>query len=119
MIKFDPRNAYKVEITAPSGFPKLHIGELIQYRYMVYLLTKRQITAVYRQSILGPSWIILNSITSMIINTFVFNMIADINSGEIPYPLFNYAALVIWTLFAGTLTGVTSSVSYQPMIKKI
>lgn len=83
-------------------------------------LTTREIKARYKQSILGYAWVILNPLFQMLVMAFVFSHIVRFPTVGIPYPIFLYAGLLPWTLFANSLIGATNSlVSSANLIKKI
>jgi lipopolysaccharide transport system permease protein len=63
----------------------------------------------YKQSVLGFAWAILQPVVLMIIYTLVFSVIARVSTGDKPYALFAYTALLPWTFFSSALTGATSS----------
>jgi lipopolysaccharide transport system permease protein len=78
----------------------LHIRELIQYRDLVWLFIKRDFVTVYKQTILGPLWFIINPIFSTIIYTFVFGNLAGIGTDGVPSLLFYYSGTMLWTYFS-------------------
>lgn len=83
-------------------------------------LTSREIKARYKQSILGYAWVILNPLFQMLVMAFVFSHIIRFPTVGIPYPIFLYAGLLPWTLFANSLIGATNSlVASSNLIKKI
>ncbi len=107
---------------APSrGWINLGMKELWSYREMMYFLIWRDLKVKYRQTILGAAWAILQPLITMIVFTLVFDRIARVATGtNIPYPIFSYAGLVAWSLFAGALAASANSlVGSQNLIKKI
>jgi lipopolysaccharide transport system permease protein len=69
----------------------------------------RDITVVYKQTILGFAWAILNPVFSMLVFTVVFGNLASVPSDGIPYPIFSFTALLPWTYFSASLSGATNS----------
>ena len=107
-------------IRPESGWIKLDLQEVWRYRDLLTLLIWRDIAARYRQSIVGYGWAVIKPVLSMLIFTFVFGRVAGITSGEIPYPLFSFAALLPWMYFSGALASSTSSVvSGGALLKKV
>lgn len=93
---------------------------LWQHRELIQSLTLRDIRSRYKQSVLGIAWALLQPLAMMLVYTVVFSHIARIDTGEIPYPVFSYIALLPWTFFAGGLTGGTEClVSNFNLITKI
>jgi lipopolysaccharide transport system permease protein len=108
----------KTENTAPvtiiepqKGWLSLGLGEVWRYRDLLYLLVKRDFAAQYRQSLFGVGWAFFNPVLTMILNVIVFSKMAKFPSDGIPYPVFNYAALLPWEYFAGCLSGSSQSVT--------
>jgi lipopolysaccharide transport system permease protein len=76
------------------------LSELWRYRELVYFLAWRDIKVRYKQAALGAVWAILQPLATMIVFTLVFGRLAGMSSGDnpnVPYPLFTYCALVLWT----------------------
>ena len=90
-------------IKSHSGVKPIDWKELKRYKDLLYFMVLRDITVIYKQTIMGFAWAIVNPIVSMVIFTFVFGKLARITSDGIPYPLFSYCALVPWTYFANTM----------------
>lgn len=89
-------------------------GELVQQ------LTMREIKARYKQSFLGYAWIIFVPILNLTVLTLVFSYFFRVPTGDIPYPLFLFTALVPWTFTANAITGATGSlVGNANLITKI
>ena len=91
------------------GWQLIDWKELIEYRDLFYFLIRRDILAIYKQTVLGFTWAIIRPVFSMIIFSVVFGELAKIPSDGIPYPLFSYAALIPWTYFAAAMTASTQS----------
>src|SRR5262249_48458355 len=84
------------------------------------LLTWRDIKVGYKQTGLGAAWAIIQPFFSMLIFSFFFGRLAKMPSDNVPYPVFSFSALVIWTFFANALTHSSSSlVGSAPLIKKV
>lgn len=98
-----------VVIAPPTGWSALNLRELFEYRDLLYFMVMRDIKTRYRQTALGPLWIIINPLFSMVIYTVVFGMIARLPSGNSPYAVFTYTALLPWDFFADAVNSGTSS----------
>jgi homopolymeric O-antigen transport system permease protein len=98
----------------------LRLGELWAYRELLFFLTWRDVQIRYRQTSIGLLWALLQPFTLMIVFTIFLGHLAHVPSGGLPYPIFSYAGLVPWTLFASSLNGVsTSLVSSSNLISKV
>jgi lipopolysaccharide transport system permease protein len=97
-----------------------HLSVLYNYRDLLFLWTGREIRVRYKQSLLGVGWAILQPIVLTIVFTLVFSRIMQVDTGGVPYPIFAYAALVPWTLFATSLSfGIPSLVNNLNLVSKI
>ena len=96
-------------IKPKSGWQLIDWKELIEYRDLFYFLIKRDVLAIYKQTVMGFTWAIIRPVFSMIIFSVVFGGLAKIPSDGIPYPIFSYAALIPWTYFSATMNASTQS----------
>jgi lipopolysaccharide transport system permease protein len=109
-----------IEISPPRALEPLNIRELWHSRGMLYFLAIRDIKVRYRQTILGVLWAVLQPLVTMLIMTIVFSKIAQVKTGNIPYPLFAFTALLPWQLFASCLTRISQSVvTDQSLVTKV
>ncbi len=108
-------------ILKPSrGWAALNLRDLWRYRELAFFLTWRDIKVRYKQTLLGASWAILQPFIQMVIFNFLFGDLADISTGNIPRPIFTFAALLPWNLFSTALNEASRSlVSNRNMITKI
>ena len=105
----------------PSGkWVSLGFRELWEYRELLYFLVWRDVKVRYKQTVLGVAWAIIQPLMTMVVFSLFFGKLAKVPSDGIPYPIFNFAALVPWTFFAhGLNQGAGSLVASANMIKKI
>ncbi len=99
-----------VIIKPSASWAALRLGDLWLYRELLYFLTWRDVKVRYKQTVLGASWAILQPLMTMLIFTFLFGGLAGIKSDGIPYPIFAYAGLLIWTFFANAVTNSANSI---------
>ena len=115
-----PEGAHLVEIKARKGWNSLNLAELWEYRELLYFFTWREVKGRYRQMALGPLWIILKPFVTMVVMSLVFGKLAKIPSDGLPYPIFNFTALLPWQLFAVSLSkSSTSLVTSMGVISKV
>jgi lipopolysaccharide transport system permease protein len=98
-----------IEITPPKRWPSVNFHEVWEYRELLYNFIVRDIKLRYKQTVLGPLWVIIQPLFMMVVFTFVFGGFAHIPSDNIPYPLFSFAALLPWMLFSEGFTRSTMS----------
>lgn len=99
----------KIIITSEKKRFKINLKELWHYKDLLYFLVYRDITVIYKQSVLGFSWAIINPLFSTLIFSFVFGNLAKISSNGIPYPVFSLLGIMPWTYFSGTVNASGSS----------
>jgi lipopolysaccharide transport system permease protein len=109
-----------IRIQPSKGFSSLGLGELWEYRDLLWFNILKNIKSKYRQMALGPLWIILQPIVNMVLFTFVFGKMAGMSSGGIPYPLLTFSALIPWNFFQNSCTFASNSlVTQMPVISKV
>jgi lipopolysaccharide transport system permease protein len=93
-------------IQPSRGWASLRLGELWEYRELLYFLVWRDVKIRYKQTVLGALWAVIQPVCMMLVFTLFFGKLAKVPSDGIPYPIFSFAALVPWQFFA---TGVSQS----------
>jgi len=107
-------------IRPPKGWIPINLRELWAYRELLYFLTWRDIKIRYKQTVLGFAWAILQPLFMMVVFSLFFGTLAKLPSEGIPYPLFSFAALLPWTLFASGMTRSSNSlVADANLIQKV
>ena len=107
-------------IEPPRGWAALELRELWLYRELLFFLAWRDIKLRYKQTALGAAWAILQPLLTMVIFSVIFGQLAKLPSDGIPYPIFTYAALLPWQLFAFALTNSSNSlINSQNLISKV
>lgn len=82
----------------------LNLKELIQYKDLIVMFVKRDFKTMYKQTILGPLWIIINPMLTTVMFTIVFGGIANISTDGMPQFIFYMAGNTIWAYFSTCLT---------------
>lgn len=83
---------------------RLDLGEIWRYRDLLKELVVRDLTAVYKQTILGPIWVLVQPLITSITFAVVFGLIARMSTPGIPGLLFYMSAVVPWAYFSGVIT---------------
>ena len=81
-----------------------HLKILCSYHELLANITLRDIKARYKQSLLGTTWAIIQSLSLMLIFTVVFSKFLRMPTTGLPYPIFAYCALLPWSFFSNALT---------------
>jgi lipopolysaccharide transport system permease protein len=91
-------------IRPQRGWLDLRLGELWTYRDLVLLFVRRDFVAVYKQTILGPLWYLIQPLLTTLTFTVIFGKIAGLPTDGLPQFLFYMSGTVIWSYFADCLT---------------
>jgi lipopolysaccharide transport system permease protein len=98
----------------------LNLRELWSYRGLLYFLTWRDLKVRYKQTALGVAWAIIQPLFTMLIFTLFFGKLAHVPSNGVPYPVFVYSGLLLWTFFAnGVGTSSNSLVGNANLLTKV
>jgi lipopolysaccharide transport system permease protein len=110
-----------VTIIGPSGrLVSLNLGDVWEFRELLYFLVWRDVKVRYKQTALGAAWAVLQPVMTMLVFTVFFGRLGKIPSDGIPYPVFAYTALLPWQLFAFALAESSNSlVGNQNLIQKV
>jgi lipopolysaccharide transport system permease protein len=106
---------------APShGWVSLKLGEVWEYRELLYFLIWRDIKVRYKQTVLGAAWAIIQPLFTMVVFSLFFGQLGKMPSDGVPYPIFSFAALVPWAFFANGLSQSSNSlVGSSNLITKV
>ena len=104
----DEDKSWDIEIQPRSKRFSLNIKEIWKYRDLLQMYVKRDITTMYKQTILGPLWFIIQPLFTTITFMFIFGNIAKISTDGLPQILFYLCGIMGWNYFAECL-GRTSS----------
>ncbi len=92
------------EIKPKGKLVDLNFKEIWRYRDLLILFVKRDVVTVYKQTVLGPLWYLIQPLFTSVIFTLIFNNLAGISTGAIPFFLFNLAGITCWNYFKDCLT---------------
>jgi lipopolysaccharide transport system permease protein len=100
--------------------PLTAVKRLRQFSHLIAALTVHRLKVRYARTYLGWVWAVLQPVAFMVVFTLMFTFLGRAPSGDVPYPLFAYAALVPWTAFAaGVANAVTSLTSHSSLLTKV
>jgi lipopolysaccharide transport system permease protein len=109
-----------VRIAPASGLSFPDLGEVWRHRELLQFLVWRDVKVRYTQTVLGAGWAVLQPLLTMIVFSVVFGRLANVPSDGLPYPIFAFAGLLPWQMFAFALTESTNSlVASQAVITKV
>ena len=106
---------FKTYITSEHRLLDLHLKETIQYRDLIFLFVKRDFTALYKQTILGPAWAIIQPLLTTVVFTIIFGNLAHLTTADVdgdfvlPGFLFYMSGNICWAYFSGTLQATSNT----------
>lgn len=109
-------DTYTTHIKSKNGWFDVDLKELYRYRDLVFLFFKRNYTTRYKQTILGPMWLILNPLFTVSLYAFVFGNLAGLASDDIPQFVFYLCSNALWTFFATSVTQTSSTFTQNAAI---
>lgn len=111
----------KRHVLAPPGrWSGARLQEVWDYRDLLYILAWRDLRVRYKQAMLGTAWAVLQPVVMMGIFTVVFSRIGNVKTGDVPYPVFAFAGLVPWTMFANAVGDSSNSlVMNSSLVSKV
>ncbi len=113
-------NVHSIVIEPSHGYVRVGLRELWSSRELFYFLAWRDMKTRYAQTAIGAGWAILQPLLTTLVFTVVFSYMAKVPSDGLPYPVFAFAAILPWSLFARSLERSTLSVVTEGgLIKKV
>jgi lipopolysaccharide transport system permease protein len=114
-------SAERLTVVRPAaGWIRLNLGELWEYRELIYFLIWRSLKVRYKQTVLGAVWAILQPFLTMVVFSIFLGRLARVPSDGLPYPLFVYCGLVPWLYFTSSLSQASNSlIEHERMLTKV
>lgn len=106
---------FKTVITSKHKLFDLHIKETLGYKDLIFLFVKRDFTALYKQTILGPLWAIIQPLLTTVVFTIIFGSLAQLTTSDtaeefvMPGFLFYMSGTICWSYFSGTVTTTSNT----------
>jgi lipopolysaccharide transport system permease protein len=89
------------------------IERFSRWKNLIFILAYLNIKKRYKQRYLRAAWAVINPLFTMLIFTVVFSRVAKLPSEGVPYPVFNFTALIPWTFFAASMSFCVYSLNAQ------
>lgn len=102
-------NYWSLVIRPRTSWFDLHLYDLWQYRDLLSMFVRRDFVSVYKQTIMGPLWFIVQPLLTTLMFIIVFDKVADIPTDGIPPALFYLSGLVVWNYFSTCLTKTSTT----------
>lgn len=100
---------YTTHIKSHTGWFEINFKELFQYRDLIYLFYKRNYGTRYKQTVLGPLWLVFNPLITVLLYALVFGKVAGLSTAGTPQFVFYLCSNALWTFFATSLTQTSST----------
>lgn len=84
------------------------LEDVWHYRDLISMFVQRDISVIYKQSILGPVWYFIQPLFTTVVHSFIFGNLADISTGGIPHVLFYFSGTMLWTFFSTVLLATST-----------
>jgi len=108
-ITFPDDQEWDMVIEPQRGLFELRLSELWRYKDLVMLFVRRDFVSVYKQTILGPLWYLIQPVLTTFMFTVIFGQIASLPTDGLPQFLFYLSGIVIWTYFADCLNKTSNT----------
>ena len=106
---------FKTTIVSQHKLLDLHLKETFQYRDLIFLFVKRDFTALYKQTILGPLWAVIQPLLTTVVFTIIFGNLAKLTTADVPGDfaipgfLFYMGGNICWSYFSSTLQATSNT----------
>lgn len=97
------KDNFTTVIQSKNGWFDIHLGELFQYKDLIFLFVKRNFVSQYKQTILGPLWAVIQPLLTTVVFTLVFGGIAGLAAEGVPSFIFYLSGTILWTYFSSCL----------------
>ncbi|MHC1706228.1 MAG: ABC transporter permease [Bacteroidales bacterium] len=105
----DTDDNWDLIISPKRSFWNFRFKELWEYRDLVFMFVRRDFVAVYKQTILGPLWYLLQPLLTTLTFVLIFGNIARLSTDGLPQVLFYMSGVVLWSYFANCLNKTSST----------
>ncbi len=111
----------KVKVIRPrSSRLDLGLKEIWEYRELLYFLVWKDVKIRYKQSVVGAAWAVIQPLFTMVIFTFLLGQIGKVDTEGIPYPIYAFSGLVLWTYFSNSVNhGANSLITNAALVTKV
>ncbi|MCF8342712.1 MAG: ABC transporter permease [Chitinophagaceae bacterium] len=101
--------SWDLEIKPQAHLLDINLREVWRYRDLLWMFVKRDFTAQYKQTILGPLWHFIQPLFTTVVFLVVFTNIAKISTDGVPPVLFYMSGITIWNYFSSCLNATSNT----------
>lgn len=114
------KTSYFLHISPKTASLKSKLIETVKYKDLIWIFVKKFFILKYRQTLIGPAWLVLNPLLNILINSFIFGTVAGLSPNGIPQLLFYTCGNTIWSFFSSIiLTNSNIFLSNQNLFSKV
>jgi lipopolysaccharide transport system permease protein len=115
------RDAPWIENRPSEGWrPLLDVRELWTYRELAVAFALKTLRVRYKQTFFGVAWAVLQPVLAVVVFSIVFGRLAGLPADGLPYPIFNYAAMILWIYVStSVLAGANSLVESRELVQRV
>ena len=110
MATGDPQQL-RTRIEPAHGWFNFGLREMWNCRELAYLFARRDVLVIYKQTILGPAWFLIQPVLTSVVFAVIFGHVAKIGTDGIPHFLFYLTGVLMWNYFRGIMAGTAQSLS--------
>jgi lipopolysaccharide transport system permease protein len=119
-VKSSAADLPTTSIRPSRGWVPVDLKDVFQFRELLYFLVWSELKVRYKQTVLGVAWVVIGPFVVMLIYTVAFGLIVKVPTEGVPYPIFVYSGLVVWTYFSNALHRSSHSLlQNQEVITKV
>lgn len=100
---------WTTRIRPKTGWFDIDLKDLWHYKDLVWMLVKRDFTLIYKQTILGPAWVVIQPLLTTLIFTVIFGNVAGLPTGGMPKFMFYMGGNIAWQFFSSCLTTTSNT----------
>lgn len=102
-------NYWTTRIRPKTGWFDIDFKDLWHYKDLVWMLVKRDFTLIYKQTVLGPAWVVIQPLLTTLIFTVIFGNVAGLPTDGMPKFMFYMGGNIAWSYFANCLTQTSNT----------
>ncbi|MCH5327600.1 MAG: ABC transporter permease [Coprobacter sp.] len=99
---------WTIVIKPKKHWLEINLKELWQYRDLYVMYIKRDFITLYKQTILGPLWFLIQPVLTTLIYMFIFGGLAGISTDGVPQPLFYMSGIILWSYFSASFSSCSN-----------
>ncbi|WP_347160189.1 ABC transporter permease [Pontibacter chitinilyticus] len=105
----ESKKVWDWEITSKTSYWGWSAKELWSYRHLLGSLVRRDFLLNYQQTVLGPVWILLQPLMTLVTYVIVFGRLVGVSTGSLPPVLFYFSGIVLWNFFSDSFSGTSNT----------